>query len=360
MYTFNDKGGRSITLKPEGTAGVVRSFVESGLCAGPQPNKMYYLSTPIFRYENPQAGRLREHHQFGVEVFGAPDPSADAEIIALALKLFGKLGIENLKLNINSIGCEKCRPEYKKALISYLSDHKSELCGNCLERMERNPLRVLDCKVDGCKKVAEGAPRIVDYLCDECQEHFSGLKRYLSALGIEFEVNPLIVRGLDYYTKTVFEIISDNIGAQGTVCGGGRYDKLVKEIGGPDMAGVGFGLGIERLLLVMENCGIEIPEPVMCDIYIAPLGDEAALWAFKAVNALRDAGIKADTDHVGRSMKAQMKFADKLGARYMCAVGDTELDNGRASLRCMQDGSETEADITDINGLIEFFKKGNR
>jgi len=354
MYTFKDKGDRSITLKPEGTAGAVRSFVESGLCSETQPTKLYYLSSPVFRYENPQAGRLREHHQFGVEVFGAPDASEDAEIICLALSLFEKLGINNLSLNINSIGCSKCRQDYHKALKEYLYSRKDSLCETCLGRLDRNPLRVLDCKEESCRKVCADAPKIIDYLCEDCRTHFEKLKKLLQLAGIEYTVNPYIVRGLDYYTKTVFEIISNNIGAQGTVCGGGRYDGLVKEIGGPEMPGIGFGLGIERLLIVMEDAGIEIPQPDSCDVYFAALGDAAQEFSFNTVRKLRCEGIKAETDHVGRSFKAQFKYADKIGAKYVCAIGDSELESGIAKMRLMSDGSETE---TDINAIIDFFKE---
>ena len=354
MYTFCDKGDRSITLKPEGTAGVVRSFVESGLCAAAQPTKMYYLSTPVFRYENPQAGRLREHHQFGIEIFGAPQASADAEIIALALQLFEKLGIRDLSLNINSIGCDACRPAYQKELKEYFHAHKDELCETCRERLEKNPLRILDCKEEQCKRVAQDAPHMIDHLCEDCAQHFAQLQEYLTDLGIAFSINPFIVRGLDYYTKTVFEIISNRIGAQGTVCGGGRYDKLVHEIGGPRMAGVGFGLGIERLLLVLEQSGLEIPQPVLCDLYIAVMGQEAKHTAFKLVDALRRAGIKAETDHAGRSVKAQFKYADKLQARYVATIGESELASGEVRIRNMGDGSETQVKISEI---INFFSK---
>ena len=253
MYTFNDKGDRSITLRPEGTAGVTRAFIESGMAAGPQPTKMYYLALPVFRYENPQAGRLREHHQFGVEFFGAPDASADAEIINLAWTVLRELGITKLKLNINSIGCKECRKTYNDALVAYYEQRENELCDTCKTRLHKNPLRLLDCKEEHCSELAADAPKIIDYLCDDCNSHFESLKGYLALLGIEYAVNPLIVRGLDYYTKTVFEIISDEIGAKGTVCGGGRYDGLIQELGGPDMPGVGFGMGMERLLMVLDG-----------------------------------------------------------------------------------------------------------
>ncbi|MDL2237259.1 histidine--tRNA ligase [Christensenellaceae bacterium OttesenSCG-928-K19] len=340
MYTFEDKGHRSITLKPEGTAGVVRAFIESGMAGGPQPTKMYYLSTPVFRYERPQSGRLREHHQFGIEVFGAPDSSVDAEVISVALKLFERLGIGNLRLNINSIGCPECRPVYHEKLKEFLRQNFGSLCPTCKERFEKNPLRILDCKEEGCKALVKEAPLMVDFLCEECETHFGRLKAYLGALDIAYSINPFIVRGLDYYTKTVFEIISDNIGAQGTVCGGGRYDKLVQEIGGPDMAGIGFGLGIERLLLVLEQEGIEIPQPTVTEVYVCSHGEAARLEAAKLVAELRQNAIKADMDHVGRSIKAQFKYAGKLGVRKVLVLGEEELEKNTAVLKNMENGEE--------------------
>ncbi|BDF58489.1 histidine--tRNA ligase [Christensenellaceae bacterium] len=340
MYTFMDKGDRSITLRPEGTAGVVRAFIEGGLPSNAQPTKMYYLSAPVFRYEKPQSGRLREHHQFGVEVFGAADASIDAEVINLALTLFETVGLKELQLNINSIGCDQCRPQYNETLKAYLKEHESELCETCRERMERNPLRVLDCKDDSCRKIVAQAPKMIDHLCEECEAHFAALKKYLGALGIEYSVNPLIVRGLDYYTKTVFEIISDSIGSQGTVCGGGRYDKLLKQIGGPDMPGIGFGLGIERLLLVMESEGIRIPEPPITDVFVCTHGEQARLKAIALTRELRESGIKADMDHCARSIKAQFKYADKIGAKTVIVIGEEEMENGTAVLKTMETGEE--------------------
>ena len=349
MYTFLDKGGRSITLRPEGTAGAVRSFIESGIAAGPQPTKMFYLSAPVFRYENPQAGRLREHHQFGVEVFGAQDASIDAEIIGMAWSLLHKLGVENLSLNINSIGCKHCRPEYNKALRAYYTAHKAELCDTCLDRLERNPLRLLDCKNPACAALAADAPKITDYLCPECEAHFGALQSYLGKLNIPFAVNPKIVRGLDYYTKTVFEIISSEIGAQGTVCGGGRYDGLVSQLGGPEMPGVGFGMGIERLLLVMESAGAAIPEPEPLQVFLCTMGAAARVKAFELLAQLRQAGISADMDHAARSMKAQFKYADKLGAKYTLSIGDNELERGTANLKNMEDGCQVEVSLDRVS-----------
>ncbi len=351
MYTFEDKGGRSITLRPEGTAGAVRSFIESGIVSGPQPTKMYYLSAPVFRYEAPQAGRLREHHQFGVEVFGANDASIDAEVISLAQTVLRRVGVKDLSLNINSIGCRNCRPKYNEALKAYLNSRKGELCRNCLDRLDRNPLRVLDCKEEGCKKVAAEAPVILDYLCEECSGHFEALKGYLESIGIEYSVNPKIVRGLDYYTKTVFEIISNSIGAQGTVCGGGRYDRLVEELGGPSMSGIGFGMGIERLLLVMEASGAEMPEYEGPKLFICTMGEAARKRAFEIVTVLRSKGVAADMDHTVRSMKAQAKYANKLGASFTLSLGDNEITEGKANLKNMSDGEMKEISLSDMEGL---------
>ena len=358
MYTFLDKGGRSITLRPEGTAGAVRSFIESGIAAGPQPTKIFYLSAPVFRYENPQAGRLREHHQFGVEVFGAQDASIDAEIISLAWSLLHKLGVENLSLNINSIGCKHCRPEYNKALRAYYTAHKAELCDTCLDRLERNPLRLLDCKNPACAALAADAPKITDYLCPECEAHFGALQSYLGKLNIPFAVNPKIVRGLDYYTKTVFEIISSEIGAQGTVCGGGRYDGLVEEIGGPSIPAVGFGMGIERVLMLLDNlaegeCKLQIEDETP-QVFVACLNKELSLKAFTLMESFRQAGLRSDMDHQGRSLKAQFKYADKLGAKYMAILGDDEAAKGVVKLRDMATKEEWEEPLTEAPNALKF------
>ena len=353
MYTFTDKGNRSITLKPEGTAGVVRSFVENSLYADAQPTKMYYLNCPVFRYEKSQKGRLREHHQFGVEVFGSQGPGIDAEVITVALSLFHALGINGLALNINSIGCKQCRPAYNAALREYLKQREQELCRNCRERMVTNPLRTLDCKEESCKEIVRNAPVMLDCLCDDCAAHFEGLKKRLEAAGIEYSVNPLIVRGLDYYTKTVFEIISTDIGAQGTVCGGGRYDGLVEELGGPSMPGIGFGLGIERLLLVLESLGIALPQPKLCDVYVCTLGEAAAVQGFCVTKRLRDAGIKAECDHMARSLKAQLKYAGKLGAKFVAIIGDDELEKGVCVLRDMNKSEENTVPLTELNQIIK-------
>jgi histidyl-tRNA synthetase len=347
MYTFLDKGGRSITLKPEGTAGVARAYIEHKLYANPQPVKMFYI-TPCYRYERPQAGRLREFHQFGVEVFGAAQATVDVEIIALAMELFQQLGIEGLSVRINSIGCPRCRPNYHEVLKSYLSDHLDELCGTCKDRYEKNPLRVLDCKAEGCQPVIKEAPTMLDHLCEECSDHFEDTKRYLKASGFEYTIDPMIVRGLDYYTKTVFEIVSDSIGAQGTVCGDGRYDGLVEECGGPNVPGVGFGLGLERLLLVLESQNIAIPKPGVCDVFFATIGEQARVKAFELVQALRKKGVSSDMDHTGRSLKAQFKYADKLGARFVGTLGDQELTDGKLRLKEMAAGSEETVAFDEI------------
>ena len=345
MYTFEDKGGRSITLKPEGTAGIVRLFVEHKLFSDAQPTKLYYLNCPVFRYEKPQAGRLREHHQFGIELFGAQKASADAECIGVALELFRRVGVRDLAVHINSIGCPKCRPQYHTALKEYLYGHVNELCETCRERLEKNPLRVLDCKEQACKRITAQAPIILDYLCEECDGHMAELKACLDAMEVEYSVDPYIVRGLDYYTRTVFEIISTHIGSQGTVCGGGRYDGLVEEIGGPSLPAVGFGLGLERLLLVAENQGIVIPAPRPCDVYVAAMGDEARLKGFALAFALRAIGLRAECDHIGRSFKAQFKYADKLGARYVAVLGEDELKSNRIKLKNMETGEESQVGL---------------
>lgn len=348
MYTFLDKGNRSITLKPEGTAGVARSYIENNLSALAQPIKMFYM-TPVFRYERPQSGRLREHHQFGVEYYGSDSPLVDVEVITIAKALFDKLGIENLRLNINSIGCGVCRKEYNKILKAYFDASKKEYCATCQDRMDKNPLRVLDCKEEKCTIINKNAPLILNYLCDECKHHHNEVTNALAFLGIDFEINPYIVRGLDYYTKTVFEFISDNIGAQGTVCGGGRYNNLVEEVGGKSTPAIGFGMGIERLIMVMEGCNLSLGEDKAPTIYIAPLGKEQYIKGMKIIHNLRKKGISAETDYMNRSLKAQMKFADKKGYKYVLVLGETELTSGKATLKNMYNKDENkEIDLTKI------------
>lgn len=351
MYTFDDKGGRSITLRPEVTAGAVRSYLENGLCNEALPQKVCYL-TSCYRYEKPQAGRLREFHQFGVECFGSASPLADAEIIALAKSLFDTLGVKDLSLEINSIGCPTCRAEYHKALKEYFSSRKDELCDTCKSRLDRNPMRILDCKSPICHEIAEGAPVVIDYLCDECKEHFENVQKYLKAQNIEYTINPQIVRGLDYYTKTVFEFVSNSIGAQGTVCGGGRYDGLVEELGGQHTPSLGFAMGIERLMLLMEAQGCEFPEAEKPDLFIVALGEKATLKAVEIAKDMREEGFSALFDLNQRSVRAQMKYADKLGAKFNVVIGDNEVEAKTAKLKNMQTGEETEINLdTFVNGF---------
>lgn len=352
MYTFADKGGRSITLRPEGTAGAARAFLENGLFNEALPQKIYYL-TSCYRYEKPQAGRLREFHQFGVEAFGAGSPAQDAEIIALANEVFNYLGVKNLTLEINSIGCPACRAAYQKALKAYFENYKSELCETCNGRLDRNPMRILDCKSPVCSKIAADAPKILDYLCDDCRAHFDAVQQYLNAMQIDFTVNPEIVRGLDYYTRTVFEFVSNEIGAQGTVCGGGRYDGLLEELGGKPMPACGFGMGLERLLLLMDAQNSPFPDRKGCDIYFASMGDKANLEAARLALDLRNEGLAAQFDTVGRALKAQMKYADKLGALYTVVLGDNELETRKAQLKNMKDGTLTEISLDDFTDTFQ-------
>ncbi|QEK12077.1 histidine--tRNA ligase [Crassaminicella thermophila] len=347
MYSFEDNGGRNITLKPEGTAPVVRSFIENKLYADAQPTKLYYI-TPCFRYERPQAGRLRAFHQFGVEVFGTTNPSVDAEVIGIAMAFYKELGISNLELRINSIGCTECRSKYNQILKTYLKEKLPKLCKTCNNRYERNPMRIIDCKVESCKEQLKDVPLMIDYICDECKEDFEKLKENLSLMDIEYIIDPNIVRGLDYYTKTAFEIVSNEIGAQGTVCGGGRYDGLVEELGGPKTPGIGFGMGIERLLLTLKNNQIEIPKPEGLDIFIATIGERGAKEAIKLLHKLRLEGISADKDHLERSLKAQFKYANKLDASYTIVIGDDELDKDIVTLKNMKSGEQIEINLSNI------------
>lgn len=351
MYTFLDKGDRSITLKPEGTAGVARAFVENGLSNTALPSKMFYI-TPCFRYERPQAGRLREFHQFGIEFLGSKEADIDAEVIILAKTFFDKLGISGLTLYLNSIGCKECRKNFEIALKNYLKDNLNSLCGICKERFEKNPLRILDCKNQDCKKITENAPVILDYLCDDCKVHFEKVKRLLTNSGVEFKINPNIVRGLDYYTKTVFEFVSENIGAQGTVCGGGRYDGLIEELGGTNTPGIGFALGIERMFLLMDSVGVEIPDTNNVKVYFATMGDEAKEIAFTLCNDLRKAGISCDIDHMNRGIKSQFKYADKIKAEYVATIGSDELSNSQVKLKNMADGTDEMIPFTQLKNYF--------
>lgn len=341
MYTFDTKGGESVTLRPEGTAGAARAMLEHGLVNDSLPIKASYFVS-CYRYEKPQAGRLREFHQFGLECYGTQSPVADAELICAAQSIFDRLGIKQLRLEINSIGCPACRAEYHKALKEYFYGYKDELCETCNSRLEKNPMRILDCKSPVCSKIAQGAPKITDYLCDECREHFASVQKYLDAAGVEYTVNPTIVRGLDYYTKTVFEFVTDFIGAQGTVCGGGRYDGLIEELGGKHLPSLGFAMGIERLLMLMDKQGIEIPKPSTCDLYVAVMGESASLKSFEIIKAVRSCGLIAETDIVGRGLRAQMKYADKIGAKFSMVLGDNEIEQGKAVIKNMSSGEQTE------------------
>ena len=341
MYTFEDRAGRSLTLRPEGTAGVARAFIESGLAAGPQPVKLYYFA-PLFRYERPQSGRLREHHQFGVEVFGAVDAVADAEVIWMAHEVLLRVGLTKTRLMVNSIGCERCRPAYVDALRAYLRKHKSELCSTCGERIENNVLRVLDCKCAQCQDVIENAPGISDYLCDDCQLHIAALKRYLEALDMAYTVEPRLVRGLDYYTRTVFEFTAGD--GLGTVCGGGRYNHLVQQLGGPDLPAVGFGMGVERVLLAMSLAGVHAPPPERLDLFVAVHGGmEERVAALKLARRARGLGMTVDVNVVERSLKAQFKYAGKVHARYVAVIGEREVGNGTVVLKNMETGEEVVA-----------------
>lgn len=353
MYTFLDKGGRSITLKPEGTAGVARMFIENGLASSPLPMKSYYI-TPCYRYERPQAGRLREFHQFGVEVYGSPSPAADAEVISAASAFLKELGISDVELQINSIGCKTCRAAYNAALKEYFAPRLGEMCPACRERFEKNPLRMLDCKEETCKAIAANAPKILDYLCPDCTNHFAEVQRLLTAQGIKYVIEPNIVRGLDYYTRTVFEFVSTAIGAQGTVCAGGRYDGLIAQLGGPQTPAVGFAAGLERLILLMENTSVPFrPQPVPA-IYLAGMDELTRQKAFALAGSLRAAGIAAECDVMERSVKAQMKYADKIGARYVAVIGETELSNGAANVKNMADGSQC---MVPFDGLAGYLSK---
>lgn len=341
MYTFDTKGGESVTLRPEGTAGAARAVLEHGLVNDSLPIKASYFVS-CYRYEKPQAGRLREFHQFGLECYGTQSPVADAELICAAQSIFDRFGIKQLRLEINSIGCPTCRAEYHKALKEYFYGYKDELCETCNSRLEKNPMRILDCKSPVCSKIAQGAPKITDYLCDECKEHFASVQKYLDAAGVEYTVNPTIVRGLDYYTKTVFEFVTDFIGAQGTVCGGGRYDGLIEELGGKHLPSLGFAMGIERLLMLMDKQGIEIPKPSTCDLYVAVMGESASLKSFEIIKAVRSCGLIAETDIVGRGLRAQMKYADKIGAKFSMVLGENEIEQGKAVIKNMSSGEQTE------------------
>lgn len=356
MYTFNTKGGTSLSLRPEGTSGAARAVLEHAVYNDGLPIKTYYFDS-CYRYEKKQANRYREFHQFGVELYGASSPAADAEIISLATTLFDRLGVTDLQLELNSIGCPVCRAEYHKALKKYFESYKDKLCDTCLSRLEKNPMRILDCKSPVCSEIAKDAPVVLDYLCDDCKNHFQQVKAYLDAAEIPYIVNPKIVRGLDYYTKTVFEFVTTRLGSQGTVCGGGRYDGLIEELGGQHTPSLGFGLGMERLLALMEEQGIEIPLPPSCDIYIAGLGEEAQKKAFTLVKEVRETSLIAECDIVGRSLRAQMKYADKIGAKFSMVIGENEINENKAILKNMETGEKTEVPLDEqfINAFFHHY-----
>lgn len=344
MYTFEDKGARSITLRPEGTASVVRAFIENSLYAQGLPLKMFYIA-PNFRYEKPQAGRLREHHQFGVECFGAQSFETDAEIIALLDTVLSKLSIA-AEAHINSIGCPECRPSFQKGLRDYFGQYSEELCGDCKIRMEKNPMRIMDCKSPVCSKIASGAPHSIDFLCEDCKSHFEGLQHALSSMGIAFKIDTGIVRGLDYYTKTVFEFIGVGLGAQSTICGGGRYDGLVEQLGGPKTPGIGFGCGLERLIMSAENSGFEFPKSHAPDVFLVAADARGEEKIRTITYELRKIGVAAERDLCARSVKAQMKHADRICARHTIVIGETEIESGEAKIKNLAEHRETEIKLT--------------
>ncbi len=357
MYTFLDKGERSVTLKPESTAGTVRAFLESGLYAQALPLKLYYLNAPHFRYEAPQSGRLREHHQFGMECFGAAQPTAEAELIVLVVNLLAGFGLPNLAVRVNSIGCPKCRPAYQEKFRTYLAGKADSLCKNCVERAQVNPMRALDCKEERCQAQLADAPMMLDCLCEECQEHFEQLKRLLTLSGIRFTVDPRIVRGLDYYTKTVFEVTMETPNGVLTVCGGGRYDGLVEELGGPSIPAVGFGFGMERALMLLEQLPQEErrlqAQNEFPQVFTAFLHKGLLTDAFAVTENFRKAGLRADMDHQGRSLKAQFKYADKLGAPFMAILGDEEVEKGVVKLRDMTTKEEWEVALPEAPQALQ-------
>ncbi len=351
MYTFTDKDERVFALRPEGTASVVRALIETGKCSDTMPLKLFYIIN-CFRYEKPQAGRSREFFQFGTEMFGAADAAADYTVISVADRIIKNLGIKSVSLHINSIGCPNCRPNYRRALIDYFTENKDRLCDTCKTRLEMNPLRVLDCKNESCSELAANAPKTIDHLCPDCASHFEDLKSYLDACGIEYVVDTHIVRGLDYYTRTVFEFISDNIGAQGTICGGGRYDGLMSQLGGPSLPGIGFGMGITRLILAMQASGVEFPSAPKPELYVASMGRAAMTKAIAITETMRESGIYGECDIMGRSLKAQMKYADKIGAKRVLIIGDSEIESGEAQLKNMATGEQETVKLDSVTEAV--------
>ena len=351
MYTFEDKGGRSITLRPEGTAGVCRSYIENGMGSLPGPVRLYYDIT-AFRYEKMAKGRFREFHQLGLEAFGSDLPEMDVEVISIINVFFKRAGLKKISLRINSIGCPNCRGAYNELLKEHFRPHVSTMCEDCQNRFEKNPLRMIDCKIDGEKDVVKNAPRLIDHLCEDCRAHFESVKAGLSSLGIEYKVDPNIVRGLDYYTKTVFEFVSENVGTQGTICGGGRYNGLVESLGGADAPGIGFAMGVERFLMEIEAQGVDFEKPDYVKIYLAGMSDEAKRFVTRKCYELRLAGIGCEQDLMGRSFRAQMKYAGKSGIPYMAVIGDDELSSGEVKVKCMEDGTETPVKFEDLTDFL--------
>ena len=339
------------TLRPEGTAGTIRAMLQNGMLAEALPQKVFYLLS-CFRHERPQAGRLREFHQFGIEMAGAASPYADAEVILLGKTVLDTLGLKDIVLNLNSIGCPACRAKYQEALKAYFEPHRDELCSTCQERLVRNPMRLLDCKSAEDQEIAKDAPVILDYLCEDCKSHFEAVKNALTEMGVEYVINPKIVRGLDYYTKTVFEFITTSIGAQGTVCAGGRYDGLIEQLGGQHVPALGFGMGLERLILTMEKQGLSFMDSTTCDVYLAPMDDSARPAALKYANALREMGVRAEFDLMGRTFKAQMKYANKIAAKYLVVLGSNELEQGAGMLKNMQSGEQKEIRLDTAEHFI--------
>ncbi|MBS5582047.1 MAG: histidine--tRNA ligase [Megasphaera sp.] len=357
MYTFEDRGGRSMTLRPENTASVVRAFLQHKLYGEEKVHKFYYMG-PMFRHDRPQAGRYRQFTQFGIEEIGSRDPAVDAEIIAMAFQLFHELGLNDLVLHLNSVGCKKCRPVYRQKLLDFFADKKDMLCDDCNARLEKNPLRVLDCKEDGEKMMEMGVPLITDHLCEDCRDHFEKVQQYLTSIGISYELDPRLVRGLDYYTNTAFEIMYAPLGAQSTVCGGGRYDGLIEEVGGPSTPGIGFAIGMERLLLTLKEQGLMPPVPTRQPVFIVALGDTAKAKAFSLQQELRGNDMYAEIDLMGRSMKGQMKSANKLHADYTVIIGDDELAKGEAQVRNMATKEQISVPLDGIVAYMETHKKG--
>lgn len=355
MYTFLDKGERSITLKPEGTASIVRALIENGLDNEPMPQKLFMV-TPCFRYEKPQSGRLREHHQISIEAIGSYSPVMDFEVISLVKTIFDRLGFENYILNINSIGCKECRKNYLKALKEYYAKHIDSMCEDCKVRFEKNALRLLDCKDERCASFKKDAPKPREYLCDECKDHFEALVRMLKDGNVNFVVNDNVVRGIDYYSRTVFEFMADEGGALSTICGGGRYDGLVSELGGKELPGVGVGLGFERILILLEKNGIEIPEPKKLNLYIANASSDELESVVVLANKLRNMGASVEFDSMNRSLKSQMKYANKLSAKYVMIVGSSELETGKAKLKDMNASCEIDVSLDDLEKILKIIK----